>query len=218
MTLALLGIHILIIMALWHFMVKKTLLDNTRDRLFDLRNEIRLVHLERDWNIGSDVYGNLRGMINAYLRYTESYSVWTVVAVHAELSHSQNTGLRDHLAARIDSNFKTDSTELQEYIASVRDRAGNALMEYSVYSSGLLLLAAVTMTPYFMAIMVLDHCRKGVFALGAVVRDALHPGRVFKFVWSLSTGWVASKVIDHQSIDVAISNDSHRFACSMGAA
>lgn len=213
MTLALFGINILIIMALWHFMIKKTVLDNTRDKLFDLRDEIRRVHLEQGWDIGSDIYGSLRQMINSYLMYTETYSVWTVAAVRTELSQSQNANLRDHLCARIDSHFRSTSPEQQKYIAKVRSQAARALIEYSVSSSGLLLLAAIAMMPYFMVSTLLNQCRKGVSALGIVVgRDVMHLGRVTNFVWALSAGWVASKIIDQQSIDVTIANDNHQFA------
>jgi hypothetical protein len=212
MAFALLGINLLIIMALWHFIVKKTLLDNARDSLFDLRDEIRRIHLERGFGISSDVYGNLRNMLNAYLMYTETYSVWSVVAVRSELSQSENAGLRNHMVARIDANFASATAEQHKYIANVRRRAANALIAYSVYSSGLLLIAAIIMTPYFMISTVLDQCRKGASALGAVIaRDAMHLERVTAFVWALSIRWVASKVIDHQSIEVAVSNDKHCF-------
>lgn len=213
MTFALMGINMLILMAVWHFMVKKTLLDTTRDKLFELRDEVRRVHLERGWSIGDEVYGNLREMINAYLRYTETYSVWNLVAVRTELSQPSNASLRDHLAAHFDAKFKTSSPEQQKYIRGVRDRAGTALMEYSVYSSGLLLLVAVMATPYFIVSTVLKQCNKGFSALHAVlVRDALHLGRVTGFVWALSIGWVAAKVIDRESIDLAISNHHYRLA------
>lgn len=213
MTLTLLGINVLIFMAVWHFMVKKTLLDHTRDKLFDLRDEIRSVHLARGWTIDGDVYGNLRDMLNAYLMYTEAYSVWKVVVVRTEISKAANAGLRDHLAARIESRFKTSSVEQRQYIANVRSRAANALIEYSVYSSGLLLLASMLMTPYFLVSTLLAQCRKGFSALGHVfARDVLHLGRVLRYVWSASTIWVASRVIDHQSLDVAISSDNHGFA------
>lgn len=213
MTLIFLGINVFILMALWHYVVKKTLLDHTRDKLFDLRDEIRCVHLEKNWGIDSDVYSNLRDMINAYLRYTETYSVWAVVAVRTELGRAQNASMREHLVSRINSNFKTPSSEHKEYIAAVRSRASSALMQYSVYSSGLLLIAALVITPYFMVTTVINQCSKGLSTLGSVVvRDMLHLGHVVGFIWSLSTGWVASKFIDHQSIDVAVASDNHRFA------
>jgi|GEM_PF-6388411 len=213
MALVFLGINMLIIMVFWHYVVKKTLLDNTRDKLFDLRDEIRCVYLETGWGIDGDIYGNLRDMINAYLRYTETYSVWSVVAVRGELGRPRNASLREHLVARINSNFKTSSVEHKAYIANVRSRASNALMQYSVYSSGLLLLAAFAMTPYFIVTTLLNQCSKGLSAVGTVVaRDVLHFGRVTSFIWSLSTGWVASRFIDQQSIDLAVASDSHRFA------
>jgi hypothetical protein len=212
MELVFLGINVLIIMGFWHYVVKKTLLDNTRDKLFDLRDEIRDVYTESEWGIDGDVYGNLRYMINAYLRYTETYSVWSVVSVRGELARTRNTNLREHLVSRINANFKTPSTEQNIYIANVRSRASKALMQYSVYSSGLLLIAAFAMTPYFVVKTLFNQFSKGLSAFGTLVaRDALHFGRMTSFIWALSTGWVASQFVDQQSIDVAIASDSHRF-------
>lgn len=213
MTILFLGINILLIMGTWHFVVKKTLLDHTRDKLFDLRDEVRRVHLEREWSIDTDLYGNLRSMINAYLRYTENYSVWQVGALRVELSRQAQTGLREHLVACIDANFKSGTPDQQKYVADVRRRAGNALTDFAVYNSGLLVLLTVLITPYFLIGTFVDQCQKGISALGSVVmRDVLHMGRVFNFVWARSTRWVASIFVDQQTIDVALSNDSHRFA------
>lgn len=212
MSLVFLGLNILIIMAIWHFAVKKTLLDHTRDKLFDLRDELRRVYVEREWALDTELYGNLRSMINAYLRYTENYSVWQVVAVRVELSKQEKAVLRDHLIARINANFRTGNLEQGEYIADVRRRAGSALTDFAVYNSGLLLLLTMIITPYFLISTFVDQCHKGIAAVNrVVVRDAMHLGRVFNFVWARSTKWVASIVVDQQSIDVAISNESHRF-------
>jgi len=213
MSLLILGLNILIIMAFWHFVVKRTLLDHTRDKLFDLRDEVRREHIERGWSLDSESYGNLRKMINAYLRYTETYSVWEVVPLRVELAKREKAALRDHLAAHIKAKFKTNNNEQGEYIANVRRRAGTALMNYAVYNSGLLLLLTMIMMPYFLIHTIADQCRKGIVAVNQVVsRDVMHLGRVFNFVWARSTKWVASKVVDQQSIDVAISNDLQRFA------
>ncbi|MDZ7919589.1 hypothetical protein [Rhodoferax sp.] len=213
MTMLFLGINILLIMGTWHFVVKKTLLDHTRDKLFDLRDEVRRVHLERGWSIDTDLYGNLRSMINAYLRYTENYSVWQVVALRVELSRQAQSGLREHLVTRINANFKAGTQDQQKYVADVRRRAGNALTDFAVYNSGLLLLLTILITPYFLVSTFVDQCQKGISAFGnVVVRDVLHMGRVFNFVWARSTRWVASNFVDQQTIDVALSNDSHRFA------
>jgi hypothetical protein len=188
-------------------------LDHTRDKLFDLRDEVRRVHLERGWSIDTDLYGNLRSMINAYLRYTENYSVWQVVALRVELSRQAQSGLREHLVARINANFKAGTQDQQKYVADVRRRAGNALTDFAVYNSGLLLLLTILITPYFLIRTFIDQCQKGISALGSVVvRDVLHMGRVFNFVWARSTRWVASNFVDQQTIDVALSNDTYCFS------
>lgn len=214
MTLLFLGMNILIIMGAWHFVVKRTLLDHTRDKLFDLRDEVRRVHIERDWAIDTDLYGNLRAMINAYLRYTENYSVWQVMMLRMELSKQAQSDLRNHLVDRINANFSGGSMEQQKYVADVRRRAGVALTDFAVYNSGLLLLTTILAMPYFLVWTVVDQCKKGISALGSVVvRDVIHVGRIFNFVWARSARWVASNFVDQQTIDVALSGSStHRFA------
>ena len=212
MTLVFLGLNILFIMGAWHFVVKKTLLDHTRDKLFDLRDEMRSTHLEQGWSIDTELYGNLRSMINAYLRDTENYSVWQVMALRAGLSKHESSGLREHLVARIDANFKADNHAQQIYVASVRRRAGSALTRFAVYNSGLLVLLTAFVTPWFLVGAFVDQCRKGISALGnVVIRDVMHLGHLVNFVWGRSTKWVAANLVDQQTIDVALSNDSHRF-------
>lgn len=213
MELILLGINILLLMVVWHYMVKKTLLDNTRDQLFDLRDEIRREYLSRGWGIDNDVYGNLRGLINAYLRHTESYTVWRLVAFHVELGADSKAALREHMNARIESNFKTVDEEQRKYIANVRARASKVLIQNSIYSSGLLLLLAVALTPISMVSVVAEQMHKGVSVLAkAVAHDTSKVARGFGMIWGRSTGWVASHVVDQVSIDAAVSNDKYRFA------
>jgi hypothetical protein len=212
MSLILLGLNILIIMGVWHFIVKKTLLDNTRDKLFDLRDELRRVHLEHGWAIDTATYGNLRAMINAYLRYTENYSVWQVTAVRVELQKQEHAKLRKHLVSSINANFKASNQKQAAYVADVRRRAGKALVDFSVYNSGLLLLIAILITPYALFTVFFDQCSKGMAVLFRVLkRDVNDLGRVTSFVWARSTNWVADRFVDQQSIDVAITNQSHKF-------
>lgn len=213
MTLVLLGFNILIIMALWHFVVKKTLLDHTRDKLFDLRDELRDVYVQRGWGLDAVSYGKLRAMINAYLRFTENYSVWQMVAIRTELSSAERAGLREYLTAQIDANFGAESLVQQKFIADVRRRASNALTDYSVYNSGFLLLVSAAITPVFLVTTFIDQFRKGMSAVQRVVmRDFLHWGRIVAFVWARSTRWVASKIVDQHSLEVTLSNESHGFA------
>ena len=67
-----LGLHVSSLILIWHFVAKRTVLDHTRDKLFDLRDQIRADHLANGWGLENDAYKNLRKMLNAYLRYTSS--------------------------------------------------------------------------------------------------------------------------------------------------
>ena len=68
MELIFFGINILLVMAVWHFMLRPSILDHSRDRLFDLRDELRFSFLENNWDIGSASYKRLRDLVNRHLR------------------------------------------------------------------------------------------------------------------------------------------------------
>lgn len=210
MDLLLCGINILALLVLWHFVVKKTLVDHARDKLFDLRDQIRREHISRGWGIDSEAYKNLRKMINAYLRYTESYSVWKIVALHVELS--QNEEMREHVRKRVSSNFETNSPEHASYIKTVRSAAFDAISEFSMTSSGLLIVISLICMPVFMFHRLLTMFNKGLrVAMGLVAHDLRHFASTIRKTWKKSTKLIGSKLIDMTAFDIVVANEHHKF-------
>ena len=197
MNMLLLGLNILLIMGAWHFVMKKTLLDRTRDRLFDLRDELRQVHIEQNWTMDTNAYSSLRAMINACLRYTENYSVWGVIWLQTNLSR-RSKELNQALIRLMDEEFKALTPQQQRYVADVRQRACLTLIDFAIHNSGLLALMTILAMPFVLIRILKEHFLNGMSTLGIFIQSC--------DVWKQSTRWVASKFIDPQSFDVALNS------------
>ena len=204
MSLIIFGANILLIMAVWHFMIRKTALDHTRDKLFDLRDEIRATYLKEGWDMEGGPYKNLRNSLNSFLRYTENYSVWAVVKIHSVLDN--NAELREYLMKIINSKFETQDEKQAKYIQSVRENAQWILMEFSVYSSGLLMLIFLVAIPGYLLKTVASLLGRGFFAsISSFSSDVL---KIHQFLSGLARNTArktASIFVDRDSLDAAAS-------------
>jgi hypothetical protein len=211
MELLMFGLNILLLIVLWHFVVKRTVIDHARDRLFDLRDAIRTEHIANGWGLDSAAYKNLRKMLNAYLRYTESYSIWKIVAIHGDLS--QNQELREHIRKRVNTSFSTLDGRQAEYIQSVRDQAFVVLTEFSICHSGLLIILSLVMMPYFLLQSFASICSRGIkTAFDVIGHDLLHLTSTLKRIWKISAKAMASRLVDRTAFDAAVINHRQQFA------
>jgi hypothetical protein len=145
MNLFLIGFNGLLLMLVWRFILRRSILDTYRDKLFDLRDHLRETFVSRGWSLDSPLYRHLRDLINGYLRFTESYSFGEFV--YMEIKVKENPALRQALTARVASKFAADTSEQEAFIADFRREAVGAMMSYMIVSSGPLLLLAVLMLP-----------------------------------------------------------------------
>lgn len=149
MELITLGIGGLLLLAIWHFALKKAILDDHRDQLFDLRDELRGVFLEKGWAMDSRLYRHLRDLINGYLRFTERYSFAEFNWIESELK--SDPVLRAAMKEKFDEKFLTQDNDQQVYVRDLRARAVKVMMNYMIVSSGPLLLLAFLMIPFVVA-------------------------------------------------------------------
>lgn len=210
MTLLTFGLNILFLILLWHFVAKRTVIDHARDKLFDLRDQIRADHLANDWGIESDAYKNLRKMLNAYLRYTETYSIWKIVSLHSDLS--RNSELREHIRKRVNSNFATENIQQAKYIQSIRDQAFVVLAEFSICHSGLLIVLSLVMMPFVLLKGFATICGRGVkTAIDIMGHDIIHIASTLKRIWKISANAMANKLVDKTAFDAAVIDERLQF-------
>ena len=146
MDMVLIGVNVLLLIALWKFMLKKSILDTHRDSLFDLRDELRAVFVSRGWSLDEPIYRRLRDLINGYLRFTESYSFGEFLYLENEVK--KNDKLTTEVKARIDAKFTSTTREQQEFVSEFRRKAVRVMMDYMIMSSGALMILVILLTPF----------------------------------------------------------------------
>lgn len=142
---AITAFNVLLIMAIWKFILRKTILDHHRDKLFDLRSEVRRYFFARK-SLSHPIYKEVRKLINAEIAMTENislsgYIIW-VNAIDA------NKELHMSVREDIDARFRCNDKELNDYINSVRSRASDICVSYLV-SSSFWMLTMVTIVGFF---------------------------------------------------------------------
>ncbi len=117
-----------------------TMLDATRDRLFDLRDGLRDTFAGRADGLHNRIYLELRELVNAHLRSTEDVRfvgfVWFARLLTPELVR--------HISRAIDARFVTDDPELAALVQQTRRAAARAMQKYMLCTSSLAMLLALT--------------------------------------------------------------------------
>jgi hypothetical protein len=145
MQLLMCGLGGILILLTWRFMLKKSVLDDHRDKLFDLRDSLRATFVTKGWGLESPIYGRLRNLINSYLRFTDHYSFWEFTALESGVKHSEE--LQVALKERVDKKFATSIPEQQEFVKQFRREAVSVMMSYMIVSSGPLVIATFLLIP-----------------------------------------------------------------------
>lgn len=194
MDLIMLGINGLLLLAIWRFALKKSILDHHRDQLFDLRDNLRAEFLENGWSIDSELYKRLRGLINGYLRFTERFSLIHVVLL--ERGIARNEVLREAQKRNIDAKFKAANPEQAAYVKELRRRALQIVMNYMIVGSGPFLLLTVALVPFVLFYLatnfVTSAIRAGSTSVAAVFTEV--KGLV-KATLALAAAVVAEKIL-----------------------
>lgn len=117
------ALSLLVFLAAWTFWVK-TSLDDCRDQLFDLREEIRAYFQDRD-QLSSALYADTRNLLNAMIRYTEQVSwIGLLVRSHRHPEHEDKLSL-DCLLTKADP-------ETAQKIQTWRKSAASAVLIFLI--------------------------------------------------------------------------------------
>lgn len=177
MQLFLLGLGTLSLIAVWHFMIRKTILDHYRDKLFDLRDELRATFVQNGWDLENPVYAKLRLLTNGYLRSTEIYNF--IPFQHLESQVQKQPHLMAGMRKELKGEFEVKDQELQNFVTEYRKRALGIMLEYMISSSSLANLLCCVLVPVVMLVA-------AIYYLG---RSAVSCARAFSWLCDLLARW-----------------------------
>lgn len=133
----------------WSKIWSKTVLDDTRDRLFDLRDESREWFLKNGYTLDNRVYISLRKLLNSHIRHTESLSFTRYIAVIKMLCTDKE--FREYIDGHIQASFWTEDEAISRYVSGVRAKAAATIERHIITGSFSLMAIGVTLTPFFAA-------------------------------------------------------------------
>lgn len=194
MELAILGLNVLLLILVWKHMARKTILDNSRDKLFDLRDGLRTTFVKNGWDLGSPSYKHLRDLVNGHLRFTEEMSLSRISYMVAALK--QNPALVAYQHEKIGKVFESSDPAQKVFIESFRKQAVTIAMEYTIYSSGWLLIIALLIFPFVLVKKTCIFINHQVDLTATVcVKSILHLGKAMSIVMAASADCIGQKIL-----------------------
>jgi hypothetical protein len=156
MQLLMTGIYAIVLLFTWRYCLRPAILGYFRDQLFDLRDEVReRFSLEQD-GLCAPLYGNLRALLNGYLRFTEAFNLPQFL--FAERAIKRERALMMAVSSMIDADFATNSESDRDYAMAVRRRAGHIITRYVLASSGVVAIAALAIGVFVLPLLVASMC------------------------------------------------------------
>lgn len=128
------GIGIILIVAGWHFVWMPTVLDSSRDKLFDLRDQtVRGYFVQRGIPLDNKIYQELRTLINGHLRHTESLTFFGFMSMLVWAA--KNDEISSEIRKRIEKRFDSEDAELRAFSEKTREQAARIMMGFMIESS-----------------------------------------------------------------------------------
>ncbi|MBW1649178.1 MAG: hypothetical protein JRJ44_00610 [Deltaproteobacteria bacterium] len=155
-------------MIIWKYILRPSILDRYRDKLFDLREKTRDFYISNNISLNDDTYKNLRDMLNSHLRFTEKISFTTVSYFAIKINN--DTKLRDYITKDIENQFKTNNKKLAEFIKKTREEAGRTLLNYMTFSSPLLILLFILILCFYISVLIIKEL------ISSIKKDLNHMG------------------------------------------
>ncbi len=124
--------NILLLMLIWECFLKKTLLDTHRDRLFDLRCELREKFAQKK-ALDTEAYKQTRELINAQIALTENLSILQYVLWSEAIKEKDEIKL--YIEKKNHYRFAIDDEELSKVIEQTRIKASHICIDYMIFSS-----------------------------------------------------------------------------------
>jgi hypothetical protein len=138
------GLGILVVLFAWRHIATPSIVDHYRDKLFDLRAEVREHYLDQPDGLTSPDYKLLRDLINAQILFIEKVSIFAVV--HLLAMSKADPEASD--AFRTTSVARLEREPVGSYVHSTRMRSARIVLEFASKSSLAVWAAAVTIAPF----------------------------------------------------------------------
>lgn len=149
----------LLIIAVWRFVVRRSLLDQARDQLFDIRDSLRRSYVSNGWALNSIEYKQARDLINAHLHFTESMSAWQIFSLQAGMA--RNEQLRKYVQHKYETMFAGVPQEQAEVLQKHRRASLQVVTSYAVTNSLVLVSAGLLILPFIVLERMLSAAKRG---------------------------------------------------------
>lgn len=164
MDLVISGIGLLLVLPVWRYILKRSLLDMHRDKLFDLRDNLRDTFHEQKWDMSSPLYKQLRDLLNGYLRYTDHFQYSEFVFIESGIR--KNPELQTTMKAKFEANFSGISAKQMQYVMRIRAEARRVMMRHMILSSFPLAMLTLILFPVVGIYTLVCAVAKGVASTG----------------------------------------------------
>lgn len=154
------GLNIIITILLWRFVIKPSILDYFRDKLFDQRERIRDYYINNKIGLDDKTYISLRDLINGHLRFTEEMSFTQVI--HFSYKIERNEELKLYLRTHTGKSFYTDDVELKKFIENSRVISSRILFNYMILSSPILLILLGIISLWYVPYLIICSVKKKI--------------------------------------------------------
>ena len=114
---------------------RKSILDNSRDDMFDLRESVRAKFLEEGWGLDSTEYKNIRDLINCAIRYAEDRSLFEVIRVNKIIS--ENETVSKHLSEFKKTILSSKNADIENYLKDTYNSLSDEIFVHLLLSNAL---------------------------------------------------------------------------------
>lgn len=194
MELIFVGVNGLLLLAVWNLMLKKTILDTHRDRLFELRDQLREHFISNGWSLDSPIYQRLRDLINGYLRFTTHFSLAKFIFLEANIKKSSE--LTNSLKNQFAKEFSVATKDQLVFVNQFRRQALGVMMDYMILSSGPLVICTAVLAPfvvlYVFACFFIDALKRSGLS---VFRKSVEFRQLAKAGFNLTKAVIAKKFV-----------------------
>jgi len=128
----LLGVNVLLLVAVWHWVFKPAIRDFVRDKLFDIRDDIRDSYCEKN-GLGDSGYALFRDIMNHHIRLLEERSLSKTIYFQTKLNSDSRT-VR-YLCRCFDEVLSVCGPGAEQEFQNYQKRANRWLKFYLVHSS-----------------------------------------------------------------------------------
>jgi hypothetical protein len=153
-------LSLLLLITVWRFVLRRSLLDQARDRLFDLRDDLRSAYVHNGWPLDATEYKQARDLINAHLHFLESISAWQIFTLQAGMA--TNAQLRKLVEHRYETMFADVPVERAKIVQLHRRKSLQIVTEHAVTNSLLLITLGFLMFPVVVVERTFSAARRGV--------------------------------------------------------